>query len=88
MVEVPTQRSACTLYVGGLPPDMDSQGLETLFRAYGDLVAARVVMRPSTNMCRGFGYVTFVSELAARLARAALDGHALGSSRLRVAEAT
>lgn len=81
-------RGACTLYVGGLPPDMDSAALDTLFRAYGDLAAARVVMRPSTNMCRGFGYVTFLSEAAARIAKQALDGHHLGASRLRVAEAT
>lgn len=77
-----------TLYVGGLPPEMDSGGLETLFRQYGDLLAARVVMRPATKTCRGFGYVTFVSETAARLAKQALDGRVLGSTRLRVAEAT
>jgi|LNFM01.1.fsa_nt_gb RNA recognition motif-containing protein len=67
---------------------MDSDGLETLFGEFGDLLAARVVMRPSTNTCRGFGYVTFVTETAARLAKQALDGRALGSTRLRVAEAT
>lgn len=81
-------RNACTLYVGGLPPDMDSSALGTLFREFGDLEAARVVMRPSTNMCRGFGYVTFVSEMAARIAKQATDGRWIGSSRLRVAEAT
>lgn len=77
-----------TLYVGGLPAHMDSAALETLFREFGDLTAARVVMRPSTNTCRGFGYVTFVSEAAARLAKQALDGRQLGGSRLRVDEAT
>lgn len=81
-------RSPSTLYVGGLPPDMDSGALGTLFCEFGALVAARVVMRPSTNTCRGFGYVTFVSEAAARLAKQALDGHRLGESCLRVAEAT
>jgi cold-inducible RNA-binding protein len=85
--EVARTRSACTLYVGGLPPDMDSSALGTLFREFGDLEAARVVMRPSTNTCRGFGYVTFVSEVAARLAKQATDGRLVGSFRLRVAEA-
>lgn len=88
MSEVAGTRNACTLYVGGLPPDMDSSSLGTLFREFGDLEAARVVMRPSTNTCRGFGYVTFVSEVAARLAKQALDGRAVGAFRLRVAEAT
>jgi len=81
-------RNARTLYVGGLPPEMDSSALGTLFREFGDLQAARVVMRPSTNTCRGFGYVTFVSEMAARIAKQALDGRLLAGSRLRVAEAT
>jgi RNA recognition motif-containing protein len=77
-----------TLYVGGLPPETDSRALEQLFAEYGELAAARVVMRPSTNSCRGFGYVTFVTLRAATLARAALDGHEFSGGRLRVASAT
>ncbi|MBX7084152.1 MAG: RNA-binding protein [Nannocystaceae bacterium] len=77
-----------TLYVGGLPPEMDSVGLASLFRDYGELAAARVIMRPSTNLCRGFGYVSFVTAAAAELARRALDGRELSGSRLRVAPAT
>lgn len=76
-----------TLYVGGLPPETDSQALQALFAAYGELSAARVIMRPSTGTCRGFGYVTFVEATCARRARAALDGQELGGGRLRVAEA-
>lgn len=88
MGAVGLDHSTRTLYVGGLPPDMNSGDLGTLFRRFGDLLAARVVMRPSSNTCRGFGYVTFVSEAAARLAKQALDGFVIGDSRLRVAEAT
>lgn len=67
---------------------MDSVGLEDLCREFGEVEAARVVMRPSTKTCRGFGYVTFVTDAAAALARAALDGRLLGAGRLRVAEAS
>lgn len=77
-----------TLYVGGLPADMDSDALVGLCREFGEVEAARVVMRPSTQTCRGFGYVTFVTGAAADLARGALDGRWLGAARLRVAEAT
>ena len=56
-----------TLYVGGLPPETDSEALAKIFVEYGELVAARVVMRPSTSTCRGFCYVTFVTDRAAAI---------------------
>ena len=76
-----------TLYVGGLPPETDSEALRRLFASFGDLAAARVVMRPSTGRCRGFGYVTFETVDAAKRARLALDGTIVGSGTLRVADA-
>jgi RNA recognition motif-containing protein len=76
-----------TLYVGGLPPETDSDALRRMFATYGELAAARVVMRPSTGRCRGFGYVTFHTREAARKARLALDGTILGGGTLRVADA-
>jgi RNA recognition motif-containing protein len=76
-----------TLYVGGLPPETDSGALAEMFAEFGELHAARVVMRPSTNKCRGFGYVTFVTAAAASLARLALDGREFSGGRLRVASA-
>ena len=76
-----------TLYVGGLPPETDSDALKIMFAEFGELTAARVVMRSTTGRCRGFGYVTFVTEHAATIARAALDGRLVDGGRLRVAEA-
>lgn len=77
-----------TLYVGGLPPHTDSEALRAMFADFGELTAARVVMRSTTGRCRGFGYVTFREQSDADKARAALDGRALEGGRLRVAEAT
>lgn len=77
-----------TLYVGGLPPNTDSAALRAMFVEFGELDAARVVMRSSTGRCRGFGYVTFREHADAERARAALDGRTMGGGRLRVAEAT
>lgn len=77
-----------TLYVGGLPPDTNSSALRSLFASFGPLVDARVIMRPNTSRCRGFGYVTFETRAAARRAREALDGWTYRDAPLRVAEAT
>jgi RNA recognition motif-containing protein len=76
-----------TLYVGGLPPETDSDALASMFAEFGELSAARVVMRPSTGRCRGFGYVTFATREAAKRARLALDGTLVDGGTLRVADA-
>lgn len=78
--------SGRTLYVGGLPPETDSDALRTMFSEFGELAAARVVMR--SGSCRGFGYVTFKTVRAAIVAKLALDGRIMDGGRLRVAEAT
>ncbi len=73
-----------TLYVGGLEPDATAEGLRTLFEDFGEVVEVRVVTRPGTTRCRGFGYVTLADESSALAAKAALDGRSLGAARLRV----
>jgi RNA recognition motif-containing protein len=76
------------LYVGGLPPEADTEALKTLFAEFGELADARVVMRSTTGRCRGFGYVTFMTARAAAIAKAAVDGRLMDGARLRVAVAT
>jgi RNA recognition motif-containing protein len=88
IVSLEVVSSSRTLYVGGLPPETDSDALRTMFSEFGELSAARVVMRSTTGRCRGFGYVTFVTTRAAIVAKLALDGRLMDGGRLRVAEAT
>lgn len=76
------------MYVGGLPPETDTDALKTMFAEFGEVADARVVMRSATGRCRGFGYVTFVTARAAAIAKAAVDGRLMDGARLRVAEAT
>lgn len=76
------------MYVGGLPPETDTDALKTIFAEYGEVADARVVMRSTTGRCRGFGYVTFMTARAASIAKAAVDGRLMDGARLRVAEAT
>jgi RNA recognition motif-containing protein len=58
--------------------------LRGLFSAYGGVEEARVVRRRETGDSRGFGYVTFLSDLAAFKAKQALDGSMIEGSTLRV----
>lgn len=73
-----------TLYVGGLPQSTDADMLRGLFAVYGGVEDARVVRREETGDSRGFGYVTFLSDLAAFKAKQALDGSMIEGSTLRV----
>lgn len=75
-----------TLYIGGLPPATDASALDELLSKVEGFVRARVIAAPS-GRCRGFGYVTFATEEAARRALARLDGIAFRDARLRVAPA-
>lgn len=75
---------AHTLYVGGLPQSASSDQLRALFEQFDGLKEARVVVEEGSGSCRGFGYVTFASDMVARRAREALDGFLVSGSRLRV----
>ncbi len=73
-----------TLYVGGLRADTTVETLRDIFTEFGALQGARVVMRPNTGKCRGFGYVTFAVETEATRAMSALNGRVVDGNRWRV----
>jgi nucleolar protein 4 len=73
-----------TLYVGGLNGDTTSDRVRDLFEQYGGISEARVVLRPRTGQCRGFGYVTFSVDRDALAAMHHLDGSVVKGNRLRV----
>lgn len=76
-----------TLYVGGLEPGTKETQLREWFANFGEVPATRVVTNAEGD-CRGFGYVTFESDLAAARARVALNGKEIDGRTLRVAIAT
>ncbi len=78
----------CTLYVGGLPPQADTDFVRSLFAGFGDLLAVRLVRRAPEGPHRGFGYVTFDDPQTAVEAQLSLDGTAVETNTLRVAPAT
>ncbi|KAI9507287.1 hypothetical protein F5148DRAFT_1206374 [Russula earlei] len=73
----------CNLFCKNLDPSIDSNGLFTHFRQYGQIVSARV-MRNEVGESRGFGFVSFQTPDQAAAAMHAMNGALLGSKQLVV----
>jgi RNA recognition motif-containing protein len=50
------------LYVGNLPWSVTDQDLENMFREFGDVQSAKVLMDRETGRSRGFGFVEMSDE--------------------------
>jgi RNA recognition motif-containing protein len=76
------------LYIGNLPWKVDNQQLAELFRRFGQLKEAAVVIdKEREGRSRGFGFVEFADENAAKAALEAMDGASIDGRPLQVAEA-
>ncbi|KAI0066929.1 hypothetical protein BV25DRAFT_1796079 [Artomyces pyxidatus] len=73
----------CNLFCKNLDPSIDSNGLFTHFRKFGQIVSARV-MRNESGESRGFGFVSFQTPDAAAAAMHGMNGAVLGSKQLVV----
>ncbi|KAF8842446.1 hypothetical protein BDN67DRAFT_1067736 [Paxillus ammoniavirescens] len=73
----------CNLFCKNLDPDIDSNGLFSHFRQFGQIVSARV-MRNEAGESRGFGFVSFQTPDQASSAMHAMNGVLLGSKQLVV----
>ena len=75
------------IYVGNLPWSYGSAELEALFKQYGDVAAAEVIMDRDTGRSRGFGFVQMANEADMDPAINALNGFQCGGRPLVVNEA-
>jgi cold-inducible RNA-binding protein len=75
------------LFVGGLSWNTSDEGLRGAFERFGAVTDAKVVTDRETGRSRGFGFVTFSDDNAAREAIAATDGTQLDGRTIRVNEA-
>lgn len=75
------------LFVGNLPYSVDNALLGQAFGAHGELISASVVLDRETQRSRGFAFVEFVTEDAARIALQALDGSLMNGRNITVREA-
>jgi cold-inducible RNA-binding protein len=75
------------IYVGNLPWAYSNTDLEALFKQYGDVAAAEVIMDRETGRSRGFGFVQMANDADMDAAINALNGFNCGGRPLVVNEA-
>jgi len=75
------------LFVGGLSWDTTDDGLRQAFASYGEITEAKVITDRATGRSRGFGFVTFAQDEAAKTAISKMDGTSLDGKTIKVNEA-
>ena len=75
------------IYIGKLPFSTTDENLAELFRAYGQVLSARVVRDRDTGQSKGFGFVEISNEHEALAAISALNHTSLEGQTLIVNEA-
>lgn len=73
-----------TLFVAGLPYDLDDAELEEIFEKFGKVISAKVSIDRETGKSRGFGFVQMEKESDARDAIEHLNDISLGKKPLVV----
>jgi RNA recognition motif-containing protein len=75
------------VYVGNLPFGVGDKELQELFAPYGEISEAVVIKDKYSGRSKGFGFVTFVDEAAAKKAIAEMNGKEVQGRALKVSEA-
>lgn len=72
------------IFVYNLAPETEDRILWELFGPFGAVQTVKVIRDPSTNKCRGFGFVTMSNYEEALLAIQSLNGYTVGNRTLQV----
>jgi len=75
------------LYVGNLSYETSEDELRDTFAAYGDVASAKIITDRDTGRSKGFGFIEFNDDDAAKKAMSALNGSDLRGRALTVNEA-
>lgn len=78
---------ATKLFVGSLPWAVDDQALEDLFKDFGVVSSAKVIMDRESGRSKGFGFVEFDDDNAAQEAIKKLNGTDMQGRTIVVSEA-
>jgi RNA recognition motif-containing protein len=78
---------ATKLFVGSLPWAVDDQALEDLFKDFGAVSSAKVIMDRESGRSKGFGFVEFEDDNAAKEAIKQLNGKDMQGRAIVVSEA-
>lgn len=75
------------LYVGNLPYSVTETALRDMFSPLGEVTSVAVITDRDSGQPKGFAFVEMADEAAAKQAIAQLNGKAMGSRTITVAEA-
>jgi len=75
-----------TLFVTGLPYDMDDTDLKEMFELYGEVKSAKIALDKETRKSRGFGFVDMPNREEALETINLLNGVGLGRKQMSVQE--
>ena len=75
------------VYVGNLPFSVDDNKLKELFSAYGEIEEATVIQDKFSGRSKGFGFVTFKDDEAAKKAVSEMNDKEVEGRNLKVNEA-
>lgn len=75
------------IYVGNLPFSTSQEELRSIFSAFGEVSAVRIVSDRETGRPKGFGFVDMPNDAEAKNAIEALNGNDIGGRKAVVNEA-
>jgi len=75
------------LYVGNLPYSVTETALRDLFSPLGEVTSVAVITDRDSGQPKGFAFVEMADDAAAKKAIAEINGKAMGSRTITVAEA-
>lgn len=78
---------ATKLFVGSLPWAVDDAQLEEMFSSFGQVTSAKVIIDRETNRSKGFGFVEFDDDEAAKAAIDKLNNTEMNGRSIVVNEA-
>ncbi|KAE8663341.1 DNA binding protein, putative isoform 1 [Hibiscus syriacus] len=83
-VKPPKEYDDTNLYIGYLPPNLDDDGLISLFSSYGDIVMAKVIKDRVTGLSKGYGFVKYANVDMANNAIKGMNGYCLEGRTIAV----
>lgn len=75
------------IYVGNMPYTTGDKELEDLFKGFGEVTSAKVIMDKESGRSKGFGFIEMSSQEEGEEAIKQLDGSDVGGRNLKVNEA-
>lgn len=75
---------AYPIFIYNLAPESEESALWQLFGPFGAVQSVKIVKDPTTNQCKGYGFVSMTNYDEAAMAIRALNGYTMGNRVLQV----